>query len=259
MGRSSRIMNMRHEQLIDYLSGKDEVSAQELADRFSVSLASIRRDLMLLDQSGRITRTHGGAILSRPGVVEFAFMERGNVNAREKRAIARAVAAMIEPGKSVALDSGTTTLEVAKAVAAIPGLTVLTSSLAIASVLYAHDAVETVLLGGTARRGSPDLTGWLTAENLKRFHVDYAIVGADGVTPEGVYTIALDLARLCEGVMEAGSTCVLVADHSKIGRPSFCRYAAVKQFDHVVTDNGVPAKERKWLKKLANEVTYVKA
>jgi len=259
LGKSSRSMNVRHEQIVDYLGGNGEVSAQDLADRFSVSLASIRRDLVLLDQAGRITRTHGGAILSKPSVVEFAFMERGNVNARQKRAIARAVAAMIEPGKSVALDSGTTTLEVAKALAGIPGLTVLTSSLAIASVLYAQDAIETVLLGGTARRGSPDLTGWLTAENLKRFHVDYAIVGADGVTPEGVYTIALDLARVCEGVMETGSTCMLVADHSKIGRPSFCRYATVKQIDHVVTDNGVPGKERKWLNKLANDVTYVKA
>lgn len=257
MNRDRRITNVRHEQIVDYLSGKGEVSAQELAARFSVSLASIRRDLLALDRTGHVMRTHGGALLSKPGIVEFAFMERGNVNASEKQAIARAVAARIEPGASVALDSGTTTLEVAKAIAGIPGLRVLTSSLAIASVLYAHDDIETVLLGGTARKGSPDLTGWLTAENLKLFHVDYAIVGADGVTPDGAYTIALDLARVCEDVMAAGTTCVLAADHSKIGRPSFCRYAAIQQFDRIVTDSAVPASERKWLKKLARDVTYV--
>ncbi|MBX7254853.1 MAG: DeoR/GlpR family DNA-binding transcription regulator [Candidatus Hydrogenedentes bacterium] len=259
MGKSSRAANVRHGQIVGHLNGKGEVTAQELAEKFSVSLASIRRDLQQLEQVGSITRTHGGAILSKPGIVEFAFQERGNTNAPEKRAIARAVAAMIEPGSSVALDSGTTTLEVAKAIAGIPGLTVLTSSLAIASVLYAHDELETVLLGGTARRGSPDLTGWLTAENLTRFHVDYAIVGADGVTPDGVFTIALDLASVCEGVMQAGTQRILVVDHSKIGRRSFCRYAAVKQFDRIITDTGVRASERKWLKKLANDVLYVKA
>ena len=245
--------------MVEYVAGEGGASVQDLARRFNVSAATVRRDLTMLERAGRLIRTHGGAILSKPGVVEFAFVERLDRHAEAKRAIGRKVAAMIEANSTLALDSGTTTLEVAKALVGIPGLTVLTSSLAIASVLYAHDTVEMVLLGGTGRRGSPDLTGWLTEENLKRFHVNYAIVGADGVTREGAYTRAVDLARICQCVLAAGETSILVADHSKIGVPSFSRYAALSQFNHVVTDASVPAGARRWLNRGAKNVVYARA
>ena len=146
-------MNARHERIVAFLGGRGEASVQDLAEHFDVSLMTIRRDLALLERAGRLTRTHGGAVLSKPGVVEFAFVEKGERFAAEKRAIAREAARLVQPGMSVALDSGTTTLEVAKAIRSIDGITVLTSSLAIASVLYAQDNVELVLLGGTAGRG----------------------------------------------------------------------------------------------------------
>jgi DeoR/GlpR family transcriptional regulator of sugar metabolism len=257
MARKSGVANVRFERIVDFVNRNGEASAQALAEHFGVSPVTIRRDLMLLERSGRVTRTHGGAIPSKPGVVEFAFQERGARNAEEKHAIALAVALSLKPGCTVALDSGTTTLEVAKAISSLEGLTVLTCSLAIAAVLQAYDSVETVLLGGTLRRGSPDLTGWLTEETLQRFRVDYAIVGADGITPEGAYASAVDLARICEAVLKAGTSTVLVADHSKMGRPSFVRYATLKQFDRVVTDSGVPATARKWLNTSARQVEYV--
>jgi DeoR family fructose operon transcriptional repressor len=252
-------MNRRHERIVEFIGVKSNASVQELADHFKVSLMTVRRDLKTLEQGGRLTRTHGGAILSRPGVVEFSFVERGERCAAEKRAIAAAAAAMIKSGSTVALDSGTTTLEVAKAMVGIGGITVLTSSLAIAAELYAHEGVETVLLGGSARRGSPDLTGWLTEENLRRFHVDFAIVGADGITRDGVYTTAIDLARICHSVLASGTTSILVVDHTKVGRPSFSRFAEVKEFDHIISDTGVPAKARRWLNSAAKNVIYVRA
>ncbi|MBI5092060.1 MAG: DeoR/GlpR transcriptional regulator [Candidatus Hydrogenedentes bacterium] len=251
-------MNGRHDRIVDFIGAKGEASVQELANEFNVSLMTVRRDLMLLEQAGRVTRTHGGAILSRPGVVAFSFLERGERCAAEKQAIAGVIAAMIKPGSTVALDSGTTTLEVAKAMAGIEGATVLTSSLAIAAELYTREGLETVLLGGAARKGSPDLTGWLTEENLKRFHVDFAVVGADGVTREGAYTTAVDLARICQSVLASGTTSILAVDHSKIGRPSFSRFAELNAFDHIVTDTAVPAASRRWLKAAAKNVIYAK-
>ena len=108
-GKRTRV-NVRNDQLIHYVTERGEASVEELAARFRVSAATIRRDLMLLEQAGHLRRTHGGAIPSRTGVVEFAFSERGEQHAEEKRAIGRRVAGMIEPGSTVALDSGTTTL-----------------------------------------------------------------------------------------------------------------------------------------------------
>jgi len=251
-------MNVRHDRIVEYVASRGETPAGELASRLGVSLATVRRDLALLERAGRLVRTHGGALLSKAGVVEFAFAERSERFSAEKRAIARKVASMVPPGATLALDSGTTTTEVAKALAGTKGLTVLTSSLAIASVLYARDDVDMVLLGGASRKGSPDLTGWLTEENLKRFHVDYAIVGADGVTRDGAYTRALDLARICQAVLAAGRTSILVVDNSKIGTPSFSRYATLKEFDCLVTDTGVPAAARRWLNRAGNQVLYVR-
>ncbi|MBI3118563.1 MAG: DeoR/GlpR transcriptional regulator, partial [Candidatus Hydrogenedentes bacterium] len=231
---------------------------QRLADQLQVSTMTIRRDLALLESNGRLSRTHGGAMLTKPSVVEFALAERSERHAAEKAAIARQVAAMIKPGSSVALDTGTTTLEVAKAIATHPNLTVLTSSLAVASILYTHDGIELVLLGGTARRGSPDISGWLTEQNLRQFHVDFAIVGADGVTRDGVFTTSVEYTRICQGLLAAGDCCMLLVDHSKIGKPSFSRVAALKSFDYIITDTGVPRTARKWLNTAAKNVLYAR-
>jgi DeoR/GlpR family transcriptional regulator of sugar metabolism len=251
-------MNVRHDKIVKLLSKHGEASVQVLADSFSVSVMTIRRDLMLLEQAGRLMRTHGGAVLSRVGIVEFAFERKGKEYAAEKRAIALAVASLVQPGMSISLDSGTTTLEVAKAIAGIDSLTVLTSSLAIASALYVHENIELVLLGGRARTGSPDLTGWLTEENTRQFHVDLAIVGADGVNREGVFTTTVDVTRVCQAIMAGGEKTILVVDHSKLNRPSFARFATLKEIDHIITDASISPATRKWLSKHAGRVTYAR-
>jgi DeoR family fructose operon transcriptional repressor len=257
MVRNASKTNVRHDQLIDYIARAGEATVQALAGCFQVSIMTIRRDLMQLEAEGRVIRTHGGAILSKPGVVEFSFAERNERYAAEKRAIAREVARMIKPGQTLALDSGTTTLEVAKAIMGIEGVTVLTCSLAIASVLYSQETVELVLLGGTPRRGTPDLIGWLTEQNLRQFHVDFAVVGADGLTADGAYTMSVDATRVCQAVLAVGQTTILVTDHSKFGKPSFSRYAALKDFDHIITDADAPPEARQWLNRQAADVIYV--
>mgnify|MGYP002641435331 CR=1 FL=1 len=251
-------MNVRHEQIIQWLQARGEASAQDLSEHFGVSLMTIRRDLATIESEGRLTRTHGGAVLSSAGIVEFTFERQGKQHAEEKRAIAREVASMVEPGMSISLDSGTTTLEVAKAIAGIESITVLTSSLAIASVLYAHENIDLVLLGGMARKGSPDLTGWLTEENLKQFHVDLAIVGADGVSEEGAYNRTVELTRVCQAILKGGEKTMLVADHSKFSGPSFAKFSSLEDIDFIITDTGVSVKTCPWLVEHKKRVRYVK-
>lgn len=257
MPRSEK-MNVRHEQIVKRLSVSGEASVQVMAEAFGVSVMTIRRDLLLLEQAGRLTRTHGGAVLSKVGIVEFAFERKGKEKASEKRAIAREAASMIQPGMSISLDSGTTTLEVAKAIAGTDSLTVLTSSLAIASELYAYENIDLVLLGGRARRGSPDLTGWLTEENSRRFRVDLAIVGADGVNRDGAFTSDVDVTRVCQAIIAGAERAILVVDHRKFERPSFAKFASLKEIDCIITDTGVSRSARRWISKHANKVTYAK-
>lgn len=249
-------MNTRQKLIVDLVTRDGEVYVQDLATRLDVTTMTIRRDLHALERGGSLIRTHGGAVLSNAGIIEFSFLKKGEEHGAEKRAIAEAIAKLVRPGMTLTLDTGTTCLEVAKSIRGIQEVTVLTSSLAIASALYARDNVDLVLLGGKARKGNPDLTGWLTEENLRRFRVDLAVLGADGADPEGLYTVDEAVGRLSQGMIGCAASTILAADSSKFGKTSFLKYAGWNDIDHVFTDEQMPESDRRWLHRVARNVTY---
>jgi DeoR/GlpR family transcriptional regulator of sugar metabolism len=249
-------MNKRQEDILDLLSVEGEVSVRELAERFAVTSTTVRRDLDLLQREGRLVRTHGSASLSRSGVVQFAFREKGRRQLAEKRAIAAAMAPAIESGMTVALDTGTTTLEVAKLIGNLPKLTVLTTSLPIASALHSNENVELILLGGMVRRNDPDLSGPLTEQNLRQFKVDLAVLGADAVMRDGVYTMDVGIARGTQAMMQCAARRFLCVDHTKFSARALYRYAEWGEFTGIISDDAVPAATREWLEEQASSVTY---
>jgi len=244
----------RVEQIIDLLSTQRKVTVAELTERFQVTRMTIRRDMNTLEQQGRITRTHGGAILAAPAVASFAFLDRRQTHLPEKLAIAEAAAKFVAPGMTVILDTGTTTLEVAKCLAGISRLRVLTSSLAIASEFFGSENMELTLLGGTVSDGSPDLTGLLTEENLKEFRADLAFLGADGVDAGGLYTEFQSIARVSQAMIASARKSILVATHSKFGKAAFVRFAKWKDVDSVIVGGKLTAAQRRWVKKGVNEL-----
>lgn len=251
-------LNPRQKTILEKISREGEVSVQGLSTQFGVTPMTVRRDLETLERRGDLARTHGGAILTKPAVIEFEFLERNRTSLAEKQAIAREVAESIEPGTTLTIDTGTTTLEVARAISGIPGLKVLTSSLAIASVLHAHDNIDLVLLGGNARKSSPDLFGPLTEENLLQFRTNLAILGADAADRDGLYTTDPETARVSKAIIAGSETVTLVADSGKFGKTSFVKYAEWGKILRVVTDGGIGANHRRWLKKAVAEVHFAK-
>ena len=219
---------------------------------------TIRRDLEWLEKQGSLTRTHGGAILSRPAVIEFAFLERNRSRLDEKQAIAREVASMVTRGMAITLDTGTTTLEVAKAIAGIPALKVVTSSLAIASVLYTCDNIDLVLLGGNVRKNSPDLSGSLTEENLLHFRTDIAVLGADGADHDGLYTTDMAIASVSRAIIGGAARAIAVVDSSKFQRRSFVKFSSWSSIECLVTDEGATPADRQWIDEHLSDVRYVK-
>jgi DeoR/GlpR family transcriptional regulator of sugar metabolism len=244
----------RLEQILDLLSSQREVTVAELTEWFQVTRMTIRRDMNELEKQGRITRTHGGAILAAPAVASFAFLDRHQTHMPEKLAIAEAAAKLVKPGMTVILDTGTTTLEVAKCLAGISGLRVLTSSLAVASTLFANENLELTLLGGTVSTGSPDLSGMLTEENLKGFRADLAFLGADGVDEDGLYTEFQSIARVSQAIIASAQKAILVASRNKFGKTSFVRFAKWKDVDSVIVGGRLTAAQRRWLKKGVKDV-----
>jgi DeoR family fructose operon transcriptional repressor len=240
-------LNARQQHILEQLGVDREVSVHALAERLQVARVTIRRDLEALEREGKLTRTHGGAVFSRPAVIEFAFLDRAQEHLAEKRALARYLVTVVQPDMTLVLDTGTTTLEVARALAGIPRLRVLTSSLAIAAALYPCENIDLVLLGGSVRHRSPDLSGPLTEENLKQFQTELAILGADAVGRTGLYTADLGLARLSRAMIAGARESWLVVDSSKFSRRSFVKFADWSAIAHLVTDDRLPAADHEWV------------
>lgn len=245
--------------ILDLLSGKEDISVSEFSQIFKVATMTVRRDLEFLMKQGLVIRTHGGAILAAPSVVAFKFRERHKSHMAEKKSIAKAAAKLVRPGMTIILDTGTSTLELAKELGKIPDIKVLTSSLAIASALMAHKGIELVILGGTANGESPDLSGPLTLANIAMFHAQISFVGADAVDKSAIYTSNQQIAEVSRAMMQNSDKTVLLADSSKFDSTAFVRITGWENIDILISDSGLDAMAEKWVKKTLNDYTLVSA
>lgn len=250
-------MNRRQADILELLASRGELEVAAMARRFRVTQATIRRDFQYLEDEGHLVRSHGAAIPSPAALAQLAFTRKGQKSEAQKRAIGRAVAGEIKPGMTVALDTGTTTLEVAKAIADIPTIKVLTTSLPIAAVLHAQENIEVILMGGTVRRNDPDLSGALTEENLRRFRCDIAVLGADAAGREGLFTADMATARAAQAMISGARRRFAAIDSTKFAARGLFRYAPWEEFAAIYTDTAISPADRDWLKKLPLQVHYV--
>lgn len=232
---------VRRQRLVEMLEQDGERGVEELAATFGVSGMTIRRDLQELAEEGRVIRTHGGAVPAPRISFEFRFLERAEHRAAAKEAIAQAAAGLVQPGQSVLLDSGTTTLAIARRLRQIPRLTVVTTSLPIASELFGLDNIELILLGGTLRKDAPDLTGSITQQNLEVLHTDVAFIGADAVATNGtLYTASPELGQILKQMAACAGAAYAVVDSAKIGRRGLMRFGHLRDWQGLICDEDLP-------------------
>ena len=229
--------------LLDLLPGDGQLSVAGAAQALGVSEATVRRDLDQLAKQQLVTRTRGGATA---GHVSYDLPLRYKTarHAPEKQRIGRAAAALVPPGGSVALNGGTTTSEVARALATRPDLqdgapavTVVTNAMNIANELAIRQHIKIVVTGGVTRGQSYELIGPLASLVLAELTLDWAILGVDALDPrtgatahhEGEASINHLMATRAEQVM-------IVADSSKLGQRAFARVCATDEIAVIVTD-----------------------
>jgi DeoR/GlpR family transcriptional regulator of sugar metabolism len=230
----------------------------ELAREFGVSEMTIRRDLDALERQSHVQRTHGGAILTERMILEFDYRDRRATNRAAKCAIAAEARKLVLPGQRIILDNGTTTLELASLLQDGENLTVITPSLAVASELQHAAGVEVILLGGTLRRGSPDLTGPVTEHCLELFAADIVFQGADGIGPNGkIYNSDMRLARVDKMMRRMAGRSYVLADHSKIGVTALACSGALADVTGFVTSKGTPAAVMKRIAKTGAKIITV--
>ena len=230
-------MQTRQQDILDLLRVKGSCGVDFLARRLGVSDMTIRRDLQALGEDARIVRTHGGATLAERVAFEFSFLRRTQVNQAAKQAIAAVAVERLGEARRVMLDSGTTTLALAELFKARTGLTVITTSLPIASALQFSPGIELLLLGGLLRRDAPDLGGPLTEANLEGLRADIAFIGADAIDAKGgVYNNALPVGRMLRKMADGAGRVFVLADSSKLGKTGLMRFGQLSNWAALITD-----------------------
>jgi DeoR/GlpR family transcriptional regulator of sugar metabolism len=259
MPRSSEHADLRQRELAQWLATRRTVSTIEAARRFGVNPMTIRRDLRALEESGLALRCYGGAMAAQRITFEFAFDERRRHHLAEKERIGRAAAGRVQAGQTVFLDTGTTTLQVAHALAAgSVECRVITSSLAIASALWGRQHIDLILLGGNVRRGSPDLIGPGTEIMLERLSADLAILGTEGLDGHrGGFADDVDTARVGELMAANAAAVVVVADGSKVGRAGQARHLRIEDIDELISGRSADETVLKQLRRQGVRVTLV--
>jgi DeoR/GlpR family transcriptional regulator of sugar metabolism len=232
--------------LLELLAARGRLDVEDAATELAVSAATIRRDFDELAQQQMLTRTRGGAVAHQVSY-DLPLRYKTARHAGEKSRIGAAAAALVEPGATVGLTGGTTTTEVARALATRadlrgdgtdPAVTVVTNALNIAAELTVRQHVKIVVTGGVARPQSYELIGPLATGVLDGLALDIAFLGVDGIDPvdgatahhEGEAAINHLMARRSRRV-------VVVADSSKLGRNAFARICPVGEVDTIVTDS----------------------
>ena len=225
--------------ILDRLAASEHVSTKDLSTELGVTSVTVRTDLRLLEEDGRLRRVHGGAVPASH-VLETSHDDRGGVDDAQKVAIAALAATLLEPGMTVVLDVGTTTLALAEHIsnnAAIAGLRIVTNGLRQASCLEAAmPRNEVYVTGGELRPMQHSLVQSGVVEGLSRFHADLAFIGCDGVDPaHGVTTTNLPEADVKEAMRRLSQRSVLLAAASKLGEVASVRVNTVGEFDTLIT------------------------
>ncbi|WP_347265716.1 DeoR/GlpR family DNA-binding transcription regulator [Paracoccus sp. (in: a-proteobacteria)] len=233
-------LSIRQAEILELVRAEGRVLVDELAQRFDVTLQTIRRDLGEMAELGLLDRVHGGAV-PRAGAVNLGYEARRRLNAEAKAAIGAACAAEIPDNCSLILNLGTTTEAVAQALVHHSNITVVTNNMNVANILLANPGCEIMVAGGALRRSDGGLVGELTTQFFEQFKVDYAVIGTSALDPDGDL-LDFDLAevRVSRAILRQSRRAFLVSDHSKLGRPAPARIASLAEIDTMFTDRPLP-------------------
>ncbi|BBE70861.1 DeoR/GlpR family DNA-binding transcription regulator [Oharaeibacter diazotrophicus] len=226
----------RQAQILAELDRLPSLRVADLAERLAVSTETIRRDLDELTGQGRLNRTYGGAV--RMMNSEPAMNERHALHVVERQRIAAAVVGRLAGARVVMIGSGSTTLHVARQIAAdLRDLTVITHGFAIAAALSANASIKVVMAPGEYHAGEGATVGVHTTGFLSNFFADVAVLGASGLTEEGPNDALIESAAVYTAMTRRAARTLVAADHSKFGRMFPARYSGWSEVAELVSDS----------------------
>ena len=241
----------RKGQILELLRQKSKLLVPELCDYFDVSPATIRNDLRDLENERKLKRTHGGAISLEKTSFELDSRHKEIRNMEQKRQIAACAATLIEDGDTIILDTGTTTLELAKCLSGKRDLTIVLNDIEIASLLEESTQANLILIGGTLRHGFHCTVGPMAVSYLSELNVDKVFLSSNAVSLDrGFTTPDFNQAEVKKTMIQVASEVIMLSDSSKFGKLSFTQFAALSDIDKLITDKGIDPQAAEQLRQL---------
>lgn len=235
--------NARHERILNLVDLEGSVEVAALAEEFSVSEMTVRRDLNALVKAGLVRRTHGGATRSFGRAYETPYRVREGQHSATKALIAKKALSFIATGDAIGLDVGSTVLAVTRYLDQFSRLTVVTPSLRaveqIASRVSTDAGFRVVVAGGVLRLEEQSMTGPHTVDTFRSLRLDTSFIGVAGFDMKsGATEHNLDDAEVKRAIIGASKQVVLLADSSKLGQVAFAEVAPADKIDALITDDG---------------------
>ncbi|MEW9701509.1 DeoR/GlpR family DNA-binding transcription regulator [Paenibacillus sp. SI8] len=230
----------RYETIMEVLLAQKEVTVAELSERLEVTGKTIREDLAKLEEKGLLVRIHGGAMLAQSDQLGILSAKEPIVkHADEKTEIAEIALRYIQPHDIIALDGGSTTLEIARRIPNQP-LTVVTNDLYIISELVHKNEIRLVVPGGYRLRNM--LAGPEAAAYVSKLNIQKSFLAATGVHLQHGFTIyTSDLVDYKRALIQSSAVVYGVADHYKFGQCALRTFAALSEISMILTDSALPA------------------
>lgn len=250
----------RRQRILETIEQNARITVGEIVAEFKVSAVTARADLDFLCERGGVIRSHGGAVRQSNGVVDYPLQFKETIHHTEKVRIGRAAAQLLKPQQTIILDSGTTTVQIARHIKAarLRRMTVITNALNIASELVESEGVSLIMIGGILKHASSSCVGPPAERMLQDLHADHFFLAVDGLHPdEGFFTPDILEAQLNSAMIRASNEVTVVADASKFGRRSLSLIAPIQCAHRIITDSRVDREIVKQLRDQGLEVIVV--
>jgi DeoR family glycerol-3-phosphate regulon repressor len=231
----------RHTQLLNEVRAQGPQTIESLAERFGVTLQTVRRDVQRLADAGLLSRFHGGVRLPSSTTQNIAYRQRQAMSSEAKQGIARAIAQRVPNGCSLILNIGTTIEAVAHELRNHLGLRVITNNLHIAALLSTNPDCEVIVAGGLVRAADQGIVGEATVDFMRQFKVDIGLIGISGIEADGTLRdFDYREVKVARTIIAQSREVWLAADHSKFNRPAMVELARLEEIDVLFTDASPP-------------------
>lgn len=235
------MLNQRQSRILEILGINNRTSVNELSSRLDVSAVTIRQDLNHLESQGLLKRVHGGAVLKDGDDLD----NRLGINYDKKLKIARKVAAYVNDGETILIESGSVNALLAREIVAEKQVTIITTNVYIARQFRKNRKADIILLGGIYQHDSEALVGKMTRACIDQININKAFIGIDGYTTEkGFMLRELHRAEVSSHIIQRANDVFVVSDSSKFGRTELTSVCSSCDIQHVATDEDLPQEFR---------------